>query len=419
MKLTRYHYNPILIFILSLIIITVVCFFALDLALATSGADPDVPQDTPETGTDPDDQEEPTTPPDEGSAGSETQPGSGSQTQQPSSGSENTTGSVSSNTGSSQGSSGTSSGQSSVSASSGSTATSGQNGSSSVRTQQTTDTRLRTLTISCGQLIPEFDPDIYQYTVYVSRDAEDKSCGTMAEAISRNVDITAEGPLEYGDESVEKRVIVSADDGSRSEYVIDVHVVEDYELLTGNTLYSPMSQIDISGFPEGFSVVDIDFSGVTFPCAVSSDGILRLICLSTEDEEGVDPVWYTLNSDNSLGYPAELMTVDGQSMIIISFDGQLAHDDNGFLIVTGDGQDFLPLYAQEDGDEDTTWTNSRILTVIFACIAAVLAVACVFLIRNKKSSNRQPVQDRPRYFMPYLKLDEEDEKETTRHHNTQ
>ena len=78
--------------------------------------------------------------------------------------------------------------------------------------------------------------------------------------------------------------------------------------------------------------------------------------------------------------------------------------------MTGDGQDFLPLYAQEDGDEDTTWTNSRILTVIFACIAAVLAVACVFLIRNKKSSNRQPVQDRPRYFMPYLKLDEEDEK---------
>lgn len=402
--------------IVSFLLITITCIFLIlyavnNAAFATSGANPDVTQDTPETGTDPGDQEDPVTPPEEGNADSGTQ--------QPSSGSENTTGSVSSNTGSSQGSSGTSSGQSSVSASSGSTATSGQNGSSSVRTQQTTDTRLRTLTISCGQLIPEFDPDIYQYTVYVSRDAEDKSCGTMAEAISQNVDITAEGPLEYGDESVEKRVIVSADDGSRSEYVIDVHVVEDYELLTGNTLYSPMSQIDISGFPEGFSVVDTDFSGVTFPCAVSSDGILRLICLSTEDEEGVDPVWYTLNSDNSLGYPAELMTVDGQSMIIISFDGQLAHDDNGFLIVTGDGQDFLPLYAQEDGDEDTTWTNSRILTVIFACIAAVLAVACVFLIRNKKSSNRQPVQDRPRYFMPYLKLDEEDEKETTRHHNTQ
>lgn len=406
--------------VLTIALMIISCFFInQEIAFATSGADPDVPQDTPETGTDPDDQENPTTPPDEGSAGSETQPGSGSQTQQPSSGGENTTGSGSSNAGSSQGSSGMSSEQSSASASSGSTSTSGQSGNSSVRTQQTTDTRLRTLTISCGQLIPEFDPDIYQYTVYVSRDAEDKSCGTMAEAISQNVDITAEGPLEYGDESVEKRVIVSADDGSRSEYVIDVHVVEDYELLTGNTLYSPMSQIDISGFPEGFSVVDTDFSDVSFPCAVSSDGILRLICLSTEDEEGVDPVWYTLNSDNSLGYPAELMTVDGQSMIIISFDGQLAHDDNGFLIVTGDGQDFLPLYAQEDGDEDTTWTNSRILTVIFACIAAVLAVACVFLIRNKKSSNRQPVQDRPRYFMPYLKLDEEDEKETTRHHNTQ
>lgn len=406
--------------VLTIALMIISCFFInQEIAFATSGADPDVPQDTPETGTDPDDQENPTTPPDEGSAGSETQPGSGSQTQQPSSGGENTTGSGSSNAGSSQGSSGMSSEQSSASASSGSTSTSGQSGNSSVRTQQTTDTRLRTLTISCGQLIPEFDPDIYQYTVYVSRDAEDKSCGTMAEAISQNVDITAEGPLEYGDESVEKRVIVSADDGSRSEYVIDVHVVEDYELLTGNTLYSPMSQIDISGFPEGFSVVDTDFSDVSFPCAVSSDGILRLICLSTEDEEGVDPVWYTLNSDNSIGYPAELMTVDGRGMIIISFDGQLAHDDNGFLIVTGDGQDFLPLYAQEDGDEDTTWTNSRILTVIFACIAAVLAVACVFLIRNKKSSNRQPVHDSPRYFMPYLKLDEEDEKETTRHHNTQ
>lgn len=398
------------------LLIAITCIFLIlyaanNAAFATSGADPDVPQDIPETGTGSDDQENPATPPEEGNTGSETQPGSGSQTQQPSSGGENTTGSGSSNAGSPQGSSGTSSGQSSVSASSGSTATSGQNGSSSVRTQQTTDTRLRTLTISCGQLIPEFDPDIYQYTVYVSRDAEDKSCGTMAEAISQNVDITAEGPLEYGDESVEKRVIVSADDGSRSEYIIDVHVVEDYELLTGNTLYSPMSQIDISGFPEGFSVVDTDFSDVSFPCAVSSDGILRLICLSTEGEEGVDPIWYTLNSDNSLGYPAELMAVDGHSMIIISFDGQLAHDNNGFLIVTGDGQDFLPLYAQEDSDEDTAGTNSRVLTIIFACIAAILAVACVFLYGHVKKTERAIEKKKKiQYIMPYLHIDEEDNK---------
>ena len=401
-------------------LVAVTCIFLISYAMDTSAfatPDPDAPQETPEIGAEPGEQEEPQAPPQEGDTETETEPEGGSQTQQPSTGGENTTGSGSTNAGGSQGSSGASSGQSSTSTSSGSSATSGQSGNSATQSQRSTDTRLRTLTISCGQLIPEFDPDIYEYTVYVSRDAEDKSCGTMAESISRNVDIRAEGPLEYENESVRKKVIVSADDGSKSEYIIDVHVVAEYELLMGTTLYSPASQIDIADFPAGFSVVDVDFSGSTFPCATSPDGVLRLVCLNANDEEGAGPIWYTLNPDNSLDSPAELTTVDGEKMIVVSYDGQLAYDENGFLIVTEDGSNFLPLYAQENVSEDSLKPEGRILTIILALITGILAVTCVLLARKKKAASRQPAQNNARYFMPYLKLDEEDEEETTSQYN--
>lgn len=110
-------------------------------------------------------------------------------------------------------------------------------GTTSSTDQTSADTRLSELQINCGQLVPEFSPDQYNYTVYVEYDGEPIDCGTSAVGIDSSVSIRAEGPTEITGEDAQKRVIAEAADGSYSEYVIDLHVVKDNELLIGNAQY--------------------------------------------------------------------------------------------------------------------------------------------------------------------------------------
>lgn len=100
------------------------------------------------------------------------------------------------------------------------------------------ETRLSMLTMNCGNLVPEFSPDIYEYTVYVTKDQENKNCGTSAESVDQTADISAEGPLEFTDEDVVKTITVTATNGEQAQYTITVHIIRDTELLINNKVYT-------------------------------------------------------------------------------------------------------------------------------------------------------------------------------------
>ena len=66
--------------------------------------------------------------------------------------------------------------------------TNSSTGNGDGQTEETTpenaiDTRLWGLSISCGTFVPEFSSDIYEYTVYVTKDQEEKSCEIIAEPV--------------------------------------------------------------------------------------------------------------------------------------------------------------------------------------------------------------------------------------------
>lgn len=42
------------------------------------------------------------------------------------------------------------------------------------------DASLRSISIACGELYPAFDPQIYEYTVYVTAEQSEKSCAITA-----------------------------------------------------------------------------------------------------------------------------------------------------------------------------------------------------------------------------------------------
>ena len=90
-----------------------------------------------------------------------------------------------------------------------------------------TDTRLAELSVRCGELVPEFSPDIYEYKVYVTEDQEIKSCMAAAEAMNYLSNISVEGATEFSDEDVERKITVTGISGEKSEYTIKFHIIRD------------------------------------------------------------------------------------------------------------------------------------------------------------------------------------------------
>ncbi len=345
---------------------------------------------------------------DENSQGTEStednkEPDSDSEEKETGNGSSNSgSGSSSSSSGHSSSGTGTTSGNASSGTDSGRVAV------SSTTSNKTTDTRLSSLTISCGELIPEFSPDTYEYVVYVSPDSEDKSCQTLVEAMSENVDITAEGPREYGDESVEKRVIITADDGGKSEYVIDVHVVKDYELLIDGALYVPSDKIDTDSLPGDFNVEETEISGAVFPCAVSSDGNIRLVCLAKNDDEK-DIRWYLLDDDNKIDARAKIEEIDGEKMLLLDYEGQMAYGEGGFYLVNiSDGEKFRILTDDSSGIAEKSHSFPNFIVVVLAGIIIVLIITIAYILLKRKKAGKNSDKQQIKYFMPYLHIEEEE-----------
>ncbi len=344
--------------------------------------------------------EEPSFPEEPSTPGEDPGSGSGSQPSEPSTGtppSGNTggssSGSASSGTGSAQG---------------GTSSTSG--GTTSSTDQTSADTRLSELQINCGQLVPEFSPDQYNYTVYVEYDGEPIDCGTSAVGIDPSVSIRAEGPTEITGEDAQKRVIAEAADGSYSEYVIDIHVVKDNELLIGNALYVISEPKDIDSLPGEFREDDAGFASEKIKVARSSDGRLSLICYVNADDPE-DILWYMLDENSGTTYPAQIVELNGQQYIVISSGNEFVYGDNEgtagyFLVDPQTGEIIFSL--SEDGQAQSAGDSVNTIIIIAAIAAVILCIAfCIVVYRKYHINNAKISSAENKYFRPYLSPDEE------------
>lgn len=410
---------------LLLIIMTICCWrlpYAYDhTAYGSSGntvtGDPIVsnePQEPAESGgaqepIEPDGSQEPSVPeepqqpvtPDEGTSGS----GSDDQPSAPSTGT-----STSESTGGGSSGSGSSSYVSSESgaANSGIVVSSGGNYTAS---QSSSDTRLSELQINCGQLVPEFSPDQYNYTVYVEYDGEPIDCGTSAVGMDPSVSIRAEGPTEITGGDAQKRVIAEAADGSHSEYVIDIHVVKDNELLIGNVLYVISEPKDIDSLPGEFREDEAKFASETVKVARSSDdNICLLYYVNTADEN--DVLWYILNEDTENTYRAVILEYDDQRYLNLSPGNDLVygvHDGvlGYFIIDPATGEILFSLSGSVNPENTSTSSANNRIIIGAAAVIVFLTACCTFICRKFYLRAKANEKQEKKYFRPYLSPDAE------------
>lgn len=267
------------------------------------------------------------------------------------------------------------------------------------------DTRLKNLEISCGQLVPEFSPDIYSYTVYVSRDAQDKSCMASAEAVEASTVISAEGPSEFDDEDVRKTIRVEGNDGSKSEYVIDVHVLKDTEVLVENALYTIAEPEAVDNLPGKFEVINTEYKGHKIKAAKSRDGNLILLCFASAHNDE-DILWYMLGSDKESIYPVQIKEIDGKYYISIASDGELTYGDGGYLLFGSSGD---VLFALSDADKNESSEDSIFENKYFSISLIVALVVCIILcayVLSAKKKTRNKNDSPAKYFRPYMHLND-------------
>lgn len=265
------------------------------------------------------------------------------------------------------------------------------------------DTRLSKLEISCGELVPEFSPDIYSYTVYVSRTAQDKSCTASAEAMETSSVISAEGPSEFDSEDVRKTIKVEGNDGSKSEYVIDVHVLKDTEVFIENSLYAVTEPKTIDNLPGKFKVVKTEFKGNKIKAAKSSDSNLILLCFASVDNKD-DILWYMLGSNKESIYPVQFKEIDGKNYISIASGGELAYGEGGYSLFGSSGELLFALSADNKNKSlgDSILEN-KYFSISLAAALIICIIMCVYLLAvNRKISNKK--DSSAKYFRPYMYL---------------
>lgn len=340
------------------------------------------------------------------SSGEEPNTGSENSSSRPSTGS--TSSGTSGNANSGSNASGTSSSNSSPPA--------GVLSSNNVTSNQgslSTDTRLSELRINCGLLIPEFSPDQYNYIVYVEYDGQPIDCGTSAVGVDPFVRISAEGPLETNGDDVQKRVIAEAEDGSKSEYIIDIHVVKENEVLVDNILYTISDPHNIDSLPGDFYETEIEFVSQTVKAAQSSDGNLCLLCFAnTADQD--DVLWYFFNEDTGDLYPAEILDYNGHKYLGLSDSKEFVYGEYDnvvgyFLIDTDTGEILLSLNENKSiAQDDTDGPSVSTIFAICSVIVVVIAIGCcVFFYRRIRLNAKKNSEQGKKYFRPYLSPDEE------------
>ncbi len=270
------------------------------------------------------------------------------------------------------------------------------------------DTGLSELEIDCGKLVPEFTPEQYEYTVYVDKDSENKSCSTRAVAKdSANTTISAEGPSKFDNKDIQKKIIVEGNNGQKSEYIINVHVIKDTEMIVDNILYKISSTMNIKELPGIFKTVDAKFKNEKIKVAETQDGNLRLICfINSEDSNNTK--WYALGNDGVSLYQTEIREIEGEKYIVI-FAGQEfmygRHEGKiGYYIADSQsGKITFSILDNKKTKEEFGYNNM----IMFALIAILFIIICIcvnLVLKNRRSSKKQESENK--YFRPYMHIEE-------------
>lgn len=270
------------------------------------------------------------------------------------------------------------------------------------------DTRLSELGIACGNLVPAFMPDQYEYTVYVNKNSENKSCSTSAVAMdSANTTVSAEGPSEFESDDVQKKIIVEGNGGQKSEYIINIHVIKDTELLVDNVLYKISSPVNVKELPGNFKSADAKFKDEKIKVAKTEDGNLQLICFTNSTDDS-DIKWYAIGDDGISLYQTEIREIDGEKYIVVFAGQEFMYGEHagkiGYYIVDSQTGNIVFSILDNKKTEEAFDYHNMIMFVIIAVIIVIAFICISFALKRRQNSKKQASESK--YFRPYIHIEE-------------
>ena len=265
--------------------------------------------------------------------------------------------------------------------------------------QEESAVQLSSLSIDCGELVPEFSPNHHEYRVYVEEDSKTDSCRTSARVSDNSLRIEAEGPEKLNGKDVKKTVTVTAADGKKTIYTIQVHFVKKLEILSKGKLYVPQEKPDLKALPKGFTFSEQKIKGQSIAAAENSKEHLILIQYAN-DLDKTDTRWYAYDPGKDALNHIEIKTIDEKPYITVPSGKELLYgggeEQSGYYLY-----DLGKKQIQSISKEQPSYATKYIVIggVIFTLL---LCAILIITLRNGRKLRKEQI----RYFGPSLSLDE-------------
>lgn len=171
-----------------------------------------------------------------------------------------------------------------------------------------TNNNLKSLTVSPGQLTPEFKTDVLEYTMTVSEDCE--RLNVSAETADDKATVSVSGTLmDYGDNQT--YIKVTAENGDVKTYIIYTKregepPTEEPEVKVSVTIngenYNVDSDYEAHPLPEGFEIVEYTYKGQNVHIGKGISKKLYIFYLQKGEGEEATGGYYIYNEEKDLFY---------------------------------------------------------------------------------------------------------------------
>lgn len=197
---------------------------------------------------------------------------------------------------------------------SGGTSTSSGGSTSTVVDNRSKDNNLSSLSISSGTLSPAFSSSKTSYTVDLTSEVESLTINAKAKDSKAKVSGTGKKALKIGTQAFE--VVVTAENGSKKSYTINVNVKEKPTVFTqfGETKLGLLKSTHGIEVPNGFVGTTVELEGQSISAWANETSGLTLVYLMDEKENKN----FYIFEDGKVSKKYETIKVNGSTYTLVN-----------------------------------------------------------------------------------------------------
>ena len=173
------------------------------------------------------------------------------------------------------------------------------------------DASLRSISIACGELYPAFDPQIYEYTVYVTAEQSEKSCAITAVPSDPYSSVSVSGEEKFVNTDIKRKIRVY-NGGLTEEYTLQIHVMDNSEYYANGVHYEQMNEPDLTALPGVFRTV----SATGFKGRIAQSTGLSMLLVQYEDSANAEhTIWRRYEPTSRTLTAVSFVTIEGKKYI--------------------------------------------------------------------------------------------------------